>query len=369
MDEVIGITDVLLTVLKILIAILVFGLIIFIHELGHFFMARLMGVKVNEFAIGMGPQLFHFGKKETKYSLRALPVGGYCAMEGEDEEASSDNPRAFGRASGWKKIVILCAGAFMNFLTGFVLILILFSQATGFVLPTIDGFLEGYGVEDSGLQPGDVVYSLDGHRIYNYNNLTFFLGRAGDTLDFVVLREGEKVRLDGVEMPLQARTDEEGKTTYLRGISVGREIIPATLGSKLLYSWYNSLDFVRTVWISLGDLVSGVVGLRDLSGPVGIVTTISQVGTQSETVGDAVYNILYLSALIAVNLAVMNLLPLPALDGGRIFFLFLNGLLFGLFRRKIDPKYEGYVHMAGLALLLILSLAVTFSDVGKLFGV
>ena len=116
-----------------------------------------------------------------------------------------------------------------------------------------------------------MVYSLDGHRIYNYNNLTFFLGRAGDTLDFVVLRDGEKVRLDGVEMPLQARTDEEGKTTYLRGISVGREIIPATLGSKLLYSWYNSLDFVRTVWISLGDLVSGVVGLRDLSGPVGIV--------------------------------------------------------------------------------------------------
>ena len=174
--------------------------------------------------------------------------------------------------------------------------------------------------EDSGLQPGDVVYSLDGHRIYNYNNLTFFLGRAGDTLDFVVLRDGEKVRLDGVEMPLQARTDEEGKTTYLRGISVGREIIPATLGSKLLYSWYNSLDFVRTVWISLGDLVSGVVGLQDLSGPVGIVTTISQVGTQSETVGDAVYNILYLSALIAVNLAVMNLLPLPRWMGDAFSF-------------------------------------------------
>ena len=346
---------------------LIFGVLIATHELGHFATAKLLGVQVNEFAVGMGPALWKKEKGETLYSIRALPIGGYCAMEGEDEE--SDNPRAFGRASGWKKIVILCAGAFMNFLTGFVLILILFSQATGFVLPTIDGFLEGYGVEDSGLQPGDVVYSLDGHRIYNYNNLTFFLGRAGDTLDFVVLREGEKVRLDGVEMPLQARTDEEGKTTYLRGISVGREIIPATLGSKLLYSWYNSLDFVRTVWISLGDLVSGVVGLRDLSGPVGIVTTISQVGTQSETVGDAVYNILYLSALIAVNLAVMNLLPLPALDGGRIFFLFLNGLLFGLFRRKIDPKYEGYVHMAGLALLLILSLAVTFSDVGKLFGV
>ena len=239
----------------VVIAVLIFGVLIATHELGHFATAKLLGVQVNEFAVGMGPALWKKEKGETLYSIRALPIGGYCAMEGEDEE--SDNPRAFGRASGWKKIVILCAGAFMNFLTGFVLILILFSQATGFVLPTIDGFLEGYGVEDSGLQPGDVVYSLDGHRIYNYNNLTFFLGRAGDTLDFVVLRDGEKVRLDGVEMPLQARTDEEGKTTYLRGISVGREIIPATLGSKLLYSWYNSLDFVRTVWISLGDLVSG----------------------------------------------------------------------------------------------------------------
>lgn len=214
----------------VVIAVLIFGVLIATHELGHFATAKLLGVQVNEFAVGMGPALWKKEKGETLYSIRALPIGGYCAMEGEDEE--SDNPRAFGRASGWKKIVILCAGAFMNFLTGFVLILILFSQATGFVLPTIDGFLEGYGVEDSGLQPGDVVYSLDGHRIYNYNNLTFFLGRAGDTLDFVVLRDGEKVRLDGVEMPLQARTDEEGKTTYLRGISVGRGDHPRHPGQQ-----------------------------------------------------------------------------------------------------------------------------------------
>ena len=147
----------------VVIAVLIFGVLIATHELGHFATAKLLGVQVNEFAVGMGPALWKKEKGETLYSIRALPIGGYCAMEGEDEE--SDNPRAFGRASGWKKIVILCAGAFMNFLTGFVLILILFSQATGFVLPTIDGFLEGYGVEDSGLQPGDVVYSLDGHRI------------------------------------------------------------------------------------------------------------------------------------------------------------------------------------------------------------
>ena len=133
----------------VVIAVLIFGVLIATHELGHFATAKLLGVQVNEFAVGMGPALWKKEKGETLYSIRALPIGGYCAMEGEDEE--SDNPRAFGRASGWKKIVILCAGAFMNFLTGFVLILILFSQATGFVLPTIDGFLEGYGVEDSGL--------------------------------------------------------------------------------------------------------------------------------------------------------------------------------------------------------------------------
>ena len=167
-----------------------------------------------------------------------------------------------------------------------MLILILFSQATGFVLPTIDGFLEGYGVEDSGLQPGDVVYSLDGHRIYNYNNLTLSFS-AGRGIPWTSWCSGTARRSawTALRCPSRPARMRRGRPHTCRGISVGREIIPATLGSKLLYSWYNSLDFVRTVWISLGDLVSGVVGLRDLSGPVGIVTTISQVGTQSETVG------------------------------------------------------------------------------------
>lgn len=352
--------------LYVLIAILIFGVLIATHELGHFATAKLLGVKVNEFSIGMGPAVFSIEKGETLYSVRILPIGGYCAMEGEDDDSA--DPRAFGRAAAWKKLVILCAGAAMNFLTGLLIILVLYSHAGGFVVPTVAGFLEGYGIEDCGLQPGDVVISVDGHRMYNYSNLSLYLSRAGDAVDWVVERGGERLVFENLYMPLQERTDGEGETTWLRGLSIGRAVLPATLGNKLLFSWYGALDFVRLVWISLGDLISGAVGLRDLSGPVGIVETMTEVGTQSGTAAAAAQNLAYLAALIAVNLAVMNLLPLPALDGGRVFFLLLNGLLYLLFRRKIDPKYEGYVHMAGLAALMTLMLAVTLSDVGKLFG-
>ena len=174
--------------------------------------------------------------------------------------------------------------------------------------------------------------------------------------------------LDNVSLPRQERTDEEGNTTNYRGITIGAQVLPAGLGTKLIYSWNTTLDYVRLVWVSLGDLVRGAVGIKDLSGPVGIVDTMSQVGSQSASVGAAIQNLLWLAALIAVNLAVMNLLPLPALDGGRVFFLLLNGVLFALFKRKIDAKYEGYVHLAGLAALMTLMLMVTFSDIGKIIA-
>ena len=175
--------------------------------------------------------------------------------------------------------------------------------------------------------------------------------------------------MDGVYLPYQTRVDENGNKTQRRGINIGWEVDPPTVGNKLHYTWNTAVDYVRTVWLSLGELVRGAVGLRDLSGPVGIVNTMSQVGSQSPTAADAARSLLDLAALIAVNLAVMNLLPLPALDGGRIFFLLLNGVLFALFRKKIPAKYEGYVHMIGMAGLLALSLVVTFSDIGKLFGI
>ena len=349
----------------VIVAILIFGVLIATHELGHFVSAKLLGVKVNEFSIGMGPAIITREKGDTLYSLRALPVGGYCAMEGEDDDSA--DPRAFGRAAMWKKLIILCAGAAMNFVTGVILCLILVMPYVNLIRPEIVSFAEGFPLEgETGLMAGDRILSIDGERIYLYDNVTLFFSRSnGKTMDLVVERNGENVRLD--DFPLYPREYMvDGKPQLRYGINFLVE--PATFGGKLREGWFMAVDFVRLVRLSIGDLISGTAGLRDLSGPVGIVDVMSDVGSAAATTFAAFYNLTYLAALIAVNLAVMNLLPLPALDGGRIFFLLLNGLLYGLFRKKIDPKYEGYVHMAGLAALMALMLMVTLSDVGKLFG-
>ena len=349
----------------VIVAILIFGVLIATHELGHFVSAKLLGVKVNEFSIGMGPAIITREKGDTLYSLRALPVGGYCAMEGEDDDSA--DPRAFGRAAMWKKLIILCAGAAMNFVTGVILCLILVMPYVNLIRPEIVSFAEGFPLEgETGLMAGDRILSIDGERIYLYDNVTLFFSRSnGKTMDLVVERNGENVRLD--DFPLYLREYMvDGKPQLRYGINFLVE--PATFGGKLREGWFMAVDFVRLVRLSIGDLISGTAGLRDLSGPVGIVDVMSDVGSAAATTFAAFYNLTYLAALIAVNLAVMNLLPLPALDGGRIFFLLLNGLLYGLFRKKIDPKYEGYVHMAGLAALMTLMLMVTLSDVGKIFG-
>ncbi|WP_251317168.1 M50 family metallopeptidase [Flintibacter muris] len=352
--------------LYIIIAVLIFGLLVATHELGHFAAAKALGVKVNEFSVGMGPALFKRQGEETLYSLRALPIGGFCAMEGEDDDSA--DPRSFGRASWWRKVIILCAGAFMNFVTGLIIIAILYAPAAGFRVEVYGGPIESYGTENCGLLAGDRFLSVDGHKVLVYGNARFYLDRAGETLDFVVERDGRRVVLENVHLPYQERVDENGNFTRLRGLSMAVTAEPTNFFGKLLYAWNTAIDFVRTVWISLGDLVTGAVGLRDLSGPVGIVDMMGEVGSQSPTLFDAAWNLGYLAALIAVNLAVMNLLPLPALDGGRVFFLLLNGLFYGLFRKKIDSRYEGYVHLVGLAALMCLMLMVTLSDVGKLFG-
>ena len=348
-----------------ILAILMFWFLIATHELGHFASAKLLGVKVNEFSIGMGPAILTREKGETLYSLRAFPAGGYCAMEGEDDQSS--DPRSFGRAAGWKKIVILCAGAAMNFLTGLLLCLILVMPYQSIIQPVIAGFADGFPLSgEDGLMAGDRIVSIDGERIYVYDDVTLFFSRSnGQTMDLVVERDGSRVVLD--DLPLYPREYEvDGQTQLKYGINF--RVVPADAWGRLREGWFMAIDFVRLVRLSLGDLISGAAGLRDLSGPVGIMDVMSDVGNSAPSTGAALYSLAYLAALIAVNLAVMNLLPLPALDGGRIFFLLLNGILYGLFRKRIDAKYEGYVHMAGLAALMTLMLVVTLSDVGKLFG-
>lgn len=351
--------------LYIVIAILLFGFLIAIHEFGHFASAKLLGVRVNEFAIGMGPALLSRQKGETLYSLRALPIGGFCAMEGEDED--SDDPRAFGSQKGWKRLIILGAGAFMNFVAGLMLILILCAGRESFAAPVLVGFAEGFPLQgEQGLMVGDRIVEINGERIYIYDDLSMFLSRnTGDTMDLVVERDGERIRLD--DFPLRPRQyTVNGKTQTMYGLYFVNE--KATIGNKLRNTWFKAIYFVRLVRISLTDLLTGNAGIKDLTGPIGIVDTITEVGNQSATVGIAIQNILYFGALIAVNLAVMNLLPLPALDGGRIFFLLINGLWMLLTRRRINPKYEGYVHFAGLIVLMGLMVIVAFNDIARIFG-
>ena len=338
----------------IIIAIVIFGLLIAIHELGHFLVAKASGVKVLEFSIGMGPQLWHREGKETKYSLRLFPIGGFCAMEGEDGE--SDDPRAFGNAAGWKKFLVLIAGPAANFLAGMLLILGLFAASTGYVSTTLSGFVDGFPCPgETMLQAGDEIVSIDGSAVLLYSDISTLLNRGnGKTHDIVVRRDGEKIVLN--DLPLTPREYEvEGKKVTMYGLYFQSK--EATFGSK---------DFVRMIWWSLEDLFTGAVGFSALSGPIGIVDAMGQMAESASGVRQAVDNLLYFAAFLAINLGVMNLLPIPALDGGRVFFLILNGLAALLFRRRIPAKYEGYVHFGGLVLLLGLMVVVAFQDVYRI---
>jgi len=346
----------------IVIAILIFGFLIVTHELGHFVAAKLFNVRVSQFAVGMGPALLKKQKGETLYALRAFPIGGFCAME-EDEK--SEDPRSFTNQSWWKRFIILAAGALMNFLTGLVILMFIVPKSGAFSTPTLTGFYEGCPYESAqGLQTGDTLYKIDGERVYLSSDIGLLLSRTdGETRDFVVIRNGEKVELNNLKF-VKVPYDVNGEETMMYGIEYG--VKETGVLANLKYTWNGSMDYIRMVWMGLSDLVSGAVGLKDLSGPVGIVGIISDVGESSETTAAATVNIAYLAAFIAVNLAVMNLLPLPALDGGRLFFLAINALIIAVFRKKPNPKYEGYIHAAGFVLLLALMAVVMFNDIYKL---
>lgn len=348
----------------ILAAILVFGVLIAVHELGHFMAAKACGVRVNEFSIGMGPALWKKQKGETQYSLRLFPVGGFCAMEGEEED--SDDPTALNNQGFWAKLLIFAAGAAMNFIVGLLIILVLYADAQAFYVPVVAGFADGCPLESAdGLQEGDRLLRIDGEKVYVYSDISLLMGlNKTGAFDLQIERNGEVITLRDFTMERREYTDQNGKAYTGYGLYFGAE--EATLGRKLSYSWNNAMDFARLVRLSLQMLVTGQAGVKDLSGPVGIVSTMTQVGEQAATTRAAVENIAYLAALIAVNLAVMNLLPLPALDGGKIFFLIINAVSMQLFKKQIPAKYENYIHFAGLILLLALMAVITFSDVWKL---
>ena len=347
--------------MSIIFAILMFSVLIFVHELGHFMTAKLFGVQVNEFSMFMGPAIWKKQVGETLYAIRCIPFGGYCAMEGEDED--TENPRSFQKASWWKRIIILAAGSVMNLLAGILIYACLILPENTVVVPVISAFDECciFNTAD-GIHEGDIVRELDGEKIYLNSNVSFFLSFSEDGIhDITVERDGQLIEFEDYEMG-HYHENEDGTTYRHYGIRIGAEK-QATLGDKLAYTWYNVIDNIRMVRYSLQMIFSGRAGLQDMSGPVGIVSQMSQIADQSETVMRALLNLLSICAFIAINLAVMNLLPIPALDGGRIAALLITAAIEKLIGKKIDPKYEGYLHAAGMILLLGLMAVIMFKDV------
>ena len=358
-----------------LIAIVVFGALIFIHELGHFLTAKWSGIKVNEFSIGMGPVLWKKNCKGTQYSLRALPVGGFVALEGEEspesqraeaahtvqeqpapETETSVQPTGvpLNEAPVWQRALVMVAGAVMNFVLGFVvLVFLIAAQNEPITSKTIYAIQDGALCGQTGLQAGDKVLAVNGRRCFVANDILYELVRTRSySADFTVLRDGQKVQLPGVQF--DTWQDEQGETHMSIGFSVyGLEKTP---GNVLREAGNSVLYYGRIVFTSLVDLVRGRESINNLSGPVGIVSAIGQAASYGWQ------DLLELLALITVNLGILNLLPFPALDGGKVVFLVIEGVT----GHAVPEKLQSVLTLATFGLLFGLMLFATYNDILRL---
>ena len=399
-----------MTVLYVLLAILMFGLLIVLHELGHFLTARLFGVGINEFSIGMGPKIFSWKgkprkkkdeeekaadadegakqdaqapeqeqpnqeesentaqeKKEEKeegdgrtvYSIRALPFGGYVSMVGEDED--STDPAAFSKKPAWQRLLIVLAGPLMNVLLGFILMLIIVLGTKNLASNQVAGFLPESLSNQYGLQAGDIVVEVGDVSIHTGNELIYEImnqGRveAGEgfvAIDLTVIRDGETVYLPQVHF---ASTELEGVLFGEADFSIFKE--EKTFSSVMKHSFYRSISTVKMIFDQLVDLLRGRYGLNAVSGPIGITQEVASVAKTG------FLNLLYLMAVITVNLGIFNLLPLPALDGGRLLFILIELVT----RKPVNKNVEGYIHFVGLLLLFGLMILIACKDIAGLFA-
>lgn len=380
------------SVVRILLALLALNVLVMIHEFGHFIVAKLCGVKVNEFAIGMGPKLVKWGKGETLYTIRMLPIGGFCAMEGEDpdaptpsalggnadrEDKSVDDRRSFAHKKVWQRILIVVAGAAMNLVLGFVLLVLyngVLEQPRGenqqvlFATTSIAALNEDASAYKTGLRPNDTIVEVNGRRILMDMDLTMEMQNDEDGIFQMVVRrdvDGKQQLVDLDRVTFEVKTDEEtGQRHLIYDFALYGE--PRTALSTITYSAKQEVSVATLVWRSLVDIIKGNYGLNDLSGPVGTVDVIA------DAVGNAVggadplagwRSLVMLMVMITVNLGVFNLLPLPALDGGRLIFLVWEGIT----RKPVPAKFESLIHFAGIVLLLLLMLLITYSDIRKMF--
>ncbi|MDR1627256.1 MAG: site-2 protease family protein [Oscillospiraceae bacterium] len=348
-----------MNILLIIFAIILFNLIVFVHEFGHFFTAKSFGVKVNEFAIGMGPKILKFQRGETLYSLRLFPIGGFCSMEGEDEE--SDDKGAFGKRKPWQRIIIVAAGAIMNIVLGIIISFILSVQQPKFASTTISDFLDNAVSSQHGLLIGDQIDSINGFSTKTYKDMNFAIKTSKEnTFSVQVTRKGQKVTLENVQFLSTA--NENGSITIQQDFHV--EPIEKNFGTIIKQSFLDALSTVKMTLAGLVGIISGKFSLSNMAGPIGIASLIGEATYEGLKV-DALYalnQIISIMAMITINLGVVNLLPLPALDGGRLVFFFFELI----FKKKLNPKYEGWVHAAGFVVLIALMLFITFGDIIRL---
>ncbi|MEG1275311.1 MAG: site-2 protease family protein [Ruthenibacterium sp.] len=332
-------------------SVFVFGSVIFIHELGHFMAAKYSGIAVHEFALGMGPALFRWKRKETTYALRLLPIGGFVSMEGEDEE--SDNEGSFTKAPVGNRILVIVAGALMNLLLGFVVLVIIVCMGSSITSRTVAEFYPGASTQASGLAQNDKILAVNGRRCFTAYDISYeFMRTQQGTADLTVLRDGQQMRLENVVFDTEKA--EDGTTQLIIDFKVFG--VKKTVANVLHEAFNWTLSLGRMVVLSLTDLVSGRIPVNNLSGPVGIVTAIGEASSAG------LETLLMLLALITVNLGIFNILPLPALDGGKLVFLILEAIR----RKPINQKYEIAINAAGFVLLIGIMLFATFNDITRL---
>ncbi len=337
-----------MNILSILIAIFSFGILIMIHELGHLIAAKKNDIKVTAFAVGMGPAIFKKQVGETEYSLRIIPLGGYCMMEGEEE--ASDDRRSFSKKAPWRRLIVISMGAIVNIVAGILLFTII-SLNTGIQTLTIDTVSEGSAAEAAALQKGDTILSVEDRNYVLFESFaTEVSNYAGETVTFTVLRDGEPL---DVEITLGEEAPILGTTFQVAGIN------PL---SALQNGVQKGFWMVKTTFVEIGKMITGQAEVQ-LTGPVGITAYVSETITQSSSVRIAVLNILSMMGMISLSIGLFNLLPLPALDGGKIVFILIE-----MIRRKPVPvEKENIVHLIGFVLLILLSIIVLYQDIVRIF--
>lgn len=373
----------------IILFLIVFGIVVISHEFGHYIIGRKSGIRVLEFFVGMGPTLFSFEKGGTKYSLKLFPIGGACMFDGEDglhgtedegkekkslhEMAGIESPKekeektpvmiqqegcAFNEAGVWKRIATVFAGPFFNFLLAFVFALIIVAF-TGTDRPVVMGFMENSAVEQAGLQVGDVITRIGHERIHLYREVSLISAlNEGETLEIHYIRDGEKK----VAMVTPVYDEEAGR--YYLGLMGAGEYIKCNPIQVFQYSFYEVEYWVKATYKSIGMLLSGQATKDDVSGPVGIAQFVGDTYEEAKGYGvsTVIFTMMNIVILLSVNIGIMNLLPLPALDGGRLIFMFVEVIR----GKPVPPEKEGIVHFAGLVVLMILMVFVMYNDIMKL---